>query len=156
MNWRILFTNKENYKGGLPTSTLFFFLNMDLHPDYRFKTRRVTAQIKRAKYIVKWKPFSKACVVPFAPLGIQLAERGLREHRWNITVDALNSPGNILAREYRWKNSPIPLIPFLVMSSKNHLEDITIGKIHVCIAYKIFATEKLMDLLHSQLITCTM
>ena len=25
----------------------------DLHPDYRFKTRRVTAQIKRAKYIVQ-------------------------------------------------------------------------------------------------------
>ena len=121
----------------------------DLHPDYRFNTRRVTAQIKRAKYIVKWKPFSKACVVPFAPLGIQLTERGLREHRWNITVDALNSPGNILAREYRWKNSPIPLIPFLVMSSKTHLEDITVGKIYVCIAYKIFAAEKLMNLLHS-------
>ena len=29
-------------------------------------------------------------------------------------------------------------------------------KIHVCIAYKTYAAEKLMDLLHSQLITCTM
>ena len=29
-------------------------------------------------------------------------------------------------------------------------------KIHVCIAYKTYAAEKLTDLLHLQLITCTM
>ena len=30
------------------------------------------------------------------------------------------------------------------------------GKIQVCIAYKTYATDKLTDLLYSQLITCTM
>ena len=29
------------------------------------------------------------------------------------------------------------------------------GKIQICIAYKTYTAEKLMDLLHSQLITCT-
>ena len=29
------------------------------------------------------------------------------------------------------------------------------GKIHICITYKTYAAEKLMNLLHSQLITCT-
>ena len=31
-----------------------------------------------------------------------------------------------------------------------------VGKIHVCIAYKTYVGEKLTDLLHLQLITCTM
>ena len=33
---------------------------------------------------------------------------------------------------------------------------IAIGKINVRIAYKTYAVEKLTDLLHSKLITCTM
>ena len=36
------------------------------------------------------------------------------------------------------------------------LQGFGVGKIHVCIAYKTYAAKKLMDLLHSQLITCTM
>jgi len=50
--------------------------------------------------------------MPFAPLGIQLNERGLREYRWNITTDALNSLGIILARGYRWKIHQYPKLPF--------------------------------------------
>ena len=31
---------------------------------------------------------------------------------------------------------------------------IFVGKIHVCIAYKTYVAEKIIDLLHSQLIIC--
>ena len=67
MNWRILFTNKENFKGGLPTSTLII----------DSKQGGSQPKLEEPNTLFNNNPFPRHA------------------------VDALNSPGNILAREYR-------------------------------------------------------
>ena len=49
-----------------------------------------------------------------------------------------------------------PYVDLIIIRKTYDFYHVSVGKIHVCIAYKNIQSGKIMDLLHSQLITCTM